>query len=216
MAPVRVARARRIANKCDHCIAYGDQACVSACPTGSLIEINAYDLFRERSPAMAQLARHGFDADLTKRDRKEVLPVMPFTEGVDVRSGGLAKVKRGRYAPMFMWLLGLLTFMVFTGEILLPDDGFGIPGDGTFNTPPLVEAADTGPFFHNNSVSTIEGAVGPRVRFQHPVHRRTQVVVARAGAREPRLAIGRRLVEGGFEDALDLFAARGRHDAGSG
>ncbi len=115
----RVARARRIANKCDHCFAYGDQACVSACPTGSLIEINAYDLFRERSPAMAQLARHGFDADLTKRDRKEVLPVLPFTEGLDVRSGGLAKVKRGRYAPLFMWLLGLLTFMVATGEILL-------------------------------------------------------------------------------------------------
>ena len=63
----RVARARRIANKCDHCIAYGDQACVSACPTGSLIEINAYDLFRERSPAMAQLARTGFDDDLTKK-----------------------------------------------------------------------------------------------------------------------------------------------------
>ncbi|HEY5950929.1 MAG TPA: 4Fe-4S dicluster domain-containing protein [Kofleriaceae bacterium] len=115
----RVARTRRIANKCDHCIAYGDQACVSACPTGSLIEINAYDLFRERSPAMAQLARHGFDADLTKRDRKEVLPVMPFTEGVDVRSGGLAKVKRGRYAPLFLWMLGLLAFMVFTGEALL-------------------------------------------------------------------------------------------------
>ncbi|MEE8197073.1 MAG: hypothetical protein V3T69_07850, partial [Acidiferrobacterales bacterium] len=33
------------------------------------------------------------------------------------------------------------------------------PGDGTFNTPPLVEAADTGPFFHNNSIETIEGAV---------------------------------------------------------
>ena len=29
-------------------------------------------------------------------------------------------------------------------------------GDGTFNTPPLVEAADTGPFFHNNSINTIE------------------------------------------------------------
>ncbi len=40
------------------------------------------------------------------------------------------------------------------------DDGFGVPGDGTFNTPPLVEAADTGPFFHNNSVATIEAAVG--------------------------------------------------------
>ncbi len=40
-----------------------------------------------------------------------------------------------------------------------PDDGFGSPGNGEFNTPPLVEAADTGPFFHNNSVETIEGAV---------------------------------------------------------
>ncbi|MEW6682811.1 MAG: hypothetical protein AB1451_07795 [Nitrospirota bacterium] len=40
-----------------------------------------------------------------------------------------------------------------------PDDGLGRPGDGTFNTPPLVEAADTGPFFHNNAVETIEGAV---------------------------------------------------------
>ena len=32
-------------------------------------------------------------------------------------------------------------------------------GDGTFNTPPLVEAADTGPFFHNNAIATIEEAV---------------------------------------------------------
>jgi mono/diheme cytochrome c family protein len=46
-----------------------------------------------------------------------------------------------------------------TGELVPPDDGFGIPGDGTFNTPSLVESADTGPFFHNNSVETIEGAV---------------------------------------------------------
>ena len=40
-----------------------------------------------------------------------------------------------------------------------PVDGRGIPGNGEFNTPALVEAADTGPFFHNNSVETIEGAV---------------------------------------------------------
>ncbi len=44
-------------------------------------------------------------------------------------------------------------------ERVPPDDGFGNPGNGEFNTPPLVEAADTGPFFHNNSVETIEGAV---------------------------------------------------------
>ncbi len=29
----------------------------------------------------------------------------------------------------------------------------------TFNTPVVVEAADTGPFFHDNSITTIEGAV---------------------------------------------------------
>jgi len=46
-----------------------------------------------------------------------------------------------------------------TGERVPRDDGFGRPGNNTFNTPPLVEAADTGPFFHNNSIETIEGAV---------------------------------------------------------
>lgn len=39
------------------------------------------------------------------------------------------------------------------------DDGLGSPGDGTFNTPPLIEAADTPPFFHNNSATNIETAV---------------------------------------------------------
>jgi tetratricopeptide (TPR) repeat protein len=39
------------------------------------------------------------------------------------------------------------------------DDGLNIPGDGTFNTPPLVEAADTPPFFHNNARATLEEAV---------------------------------------------------------
>src|SRR5687768_5136287 len=39
-----------------------------------------------------------------------------------------------------------------------PSGVFGI-GDGTFNTPVLVEAADTPPFFHSNVVNTIEEAV---------------------------------------------------------
>ena len=45
------------------------------------------------------------------------------------------------------------------GEKNPPDDGLGSPGNGEFNTPSLIESADTGPFFHNNSVETIEGAV---------------------------------------------------------
>lgn len=39
-----------------------------------------------------------------------------------------------------------------------PPGVFGI-GNGSFNTPVLVEAADTGPFFHNSAIDTIEGAV---------------------------------------------------------
>ena len=46
-----------------------------------------------------------------------------------------------------------------SGELIPPDDGLGTPGDSTFNIPSLIEAAETGPFFHNNSVETIEGAV---------------------------------------------------------
>ena len=40
----------------------------------------------------------------------------------------------------------------------LPDglDGYG---DGTFNPPPLIEAADSAPFFHNNARQTLEDAI---------------------------------------------------------
>lgn len=47
-----------------------------------------------------------------------------------------------------------------TDQRVPPDDGFGTPGDGTFNVPSLVEAAGTAPFFHNNAVATLEAAVG--------------------------------------------------------
>ncbi|HKO53269.1 MAG TPA: hypothetical protein VJV79_36415 [Polyangiaceae bacterium] len=41
-------------------------------------------------------------------------------------------------------------------------NGIGFPngfGNLTFNTPPLIEAADTGPFFHSNRIG--DGRVGP-------------------------------------------------------
>ncbi|HEX2610702.1 MAG TPA: hypothetical protein VHK68_06800, partial [Gemmatimonadales bacterium] len=50
----------------------------------------------------------------------------------------------------------------FDGGFGLNFNGGGVPdsfGDGTFNTPPLIEAADTAPFFHNNTAATIEDAV---------------------------------------------------------
>jgi hypothetical protein len=68
---------------------------------------------------MAKAAQTGFNADLTKKDKREVLPVMPFTEGVAVRTGGLAKMKRGRYLPLLFWLGGLGAFLVACTEVFL-------------------------------------------------------------------------------------------------
>ena len=65
----------------------------------------------------------------------------------------------------------LVALGTFTDGRFLLDGGFGAPanadfstglqgpafdafGDGTFNTPPLIEAADTGPFFHQHGFGT--------------------------------------------------------------
>jgi mono/diheme cytochrome c family protein len=53
-----------------------------------------------------------------------------------------------------------LAYKQVPGIVVPRDDGFGNPGDNTFNVPPLIEAADTPPFFHNNAFTTIEQAVG--------------------------------------------------------
>jgi Fe-S-cluster-containing hydrogenase component 2 len=181
----RVARARRIANKCDHCMAYGDQACVSACPTGSLIEIDTYDLFRERSPMMAQLAKAGFDHDLTKKDRKEVLPVMPFTEGVDIKSGGLAKVKRGRYAPLFMWTVGMLVFLAAFVEGMLrmyaPELSYRfsqLKGNAEFSDLPTEAILEKVGFRAGDGLSTYCGLIGASLMIIaaiYPIFRRIKL-----------------------------------------
>jgi hypothetical protein len=75
----------------------------------------------------------------------------------------LCHVNAGANASIGGQDLGNMNFD--TGVENLPDQPADLtgervpPGDGTFNTPPLVESADTGPFFHNDTVETIEGAV---------------------------------------------------------
>ncbi len=53
------------------------------------------------------------------------------------------------------------------GETLPRDGGFGAQpdgaggfGNGTFNVPSLIEAADTPPYHHNNAAATLEDAIG--------------------------------------------------------
>jgi hypothetical protein len=91
----RKAPARRIANKCDHCAGYGEQACVSACPTGALIEIAPATLFRERAEPTGK-----------RRKRLHVLAPSPFVDGINVRDSGEARV-RTRKLSMLLWVLGL-------------------------------------------------------------------------------------------------------------
>jgi Fe-S-cluster-containing hydrogenase component 2 len=100
----RKAPARRIANKCDHCAGYADQACVSACPTGSLIELSPAALFRERPAAV-----DGGDG---------LLPTKPFTDGIAVRDSGAARV-RTRKLSRLVWLLGLAVFAGVLAEVAL-------------------------------------------------------------------------------------------------
>jgi hypothetical protein len=50
-----------------------------------------------------------------------------------------------------------LTSFNFDADHNGTNDSFG---NGSFSTPPLIEAADTGPFFHTNAFATIEAAIG--------------------------------------------------------
>lgn len=61
------------------------------------------------------------------------------------------------FAPRVEELLDQPGDVLFGGEMPF-DDGFGT-GTSLFNVPPVVEAADTGPYFHANQMDTVEGLV---------------------------------------------------------
>jgi Fe-S-cluster-containing hydrogenase component 2 len=101
----RKAPARRIANKCDHCAGFEQQACVAACPTGALIEIAPATLFRERAAPTGKRRKH-----------LRVLPEAPFVDGINVRDAGEARV-RNRKLSALIWLIGLGSLLGCTVEI---------------------------------------------------------------------------------------------------
>src|SRR5262249_14322751 len=91
---------------CDHCAGFAEQACVSACPTGALIEVSPATLFRARAEPTG------------KRRRLEVLPAAPFVDGLGVRDSGDARVRHRRLSRL-LWLLGLGSFAVVFVEVAL-------------------------------------------------------------------------------------------------
>jgi hypothetical protein len=57
------------------------------------------------------------------------------------------------------WQIFRISPPIWAANRVHPMTDSAAPGDGTFNAPPLVEAAVTGLFFHNNAIETIEGSV---------------------------------------------------------
>jgi len=61
------------------------------------------------------------------------------------------------FAPRVEELIDQPGDVIIGGELPF-DDGFG-SGTNLFNVPPVIEAADTGPFFHSNQIDTVEGMI---------------------------------------------------------
>lgn len=63
---------KRIANKCDHCLGYADMACISACPTGAIVQIDPRALFR-RDGGLIERAEKYFDPKPFERGYADVV-----------------------------------------------------------------------------------------------------------------------------------------------
>jgi Fe-S-cluster-containing hydrogenase component 2 len=115
----RKVAAAKIASKCDHCSAYGEQACITHCPTGALIEIKPADLFQDRGEVSRSAARSGFDQTVML-DSTTMLPSAPFQRGgLGITDGASAKVKQRLLPPWLIWALGLGAFFLAIAEVML-------------------------------------------------------------------------------------------------
>jgi Fe-S-cluster-containing hydrogenase component 2 len=56
----RKARLRSMASKCDHCTFYEDQACITACPTGALLEMRPSEVIAQIPEVARKTIRDGF------------------------------------------------------------------------------------------------------------------------------------------------------------
>jgi Fe-S-cluster-containing hydrogenase component 2 len=115
----RKARLRRIASKCDHCAFYADQACVSACPTGALIEVLPQDVVSTLPDQARATAKAGFDRT-TAIDVRKLNETSAFVKGLDkLPELGRARAPRAKILMGLWWTLGLLALTLAGLEIVL-------------------------------------------------------------------------------------------------
>jgi Fe-S-cluster-containing hydrogenase component 2 len=114
----RKAKLRRIASKCDHCAFYDDQACVSACPTGALLEILPSDAVSQLPEQVRQVAKNGFDRTLAI-DVKQLNQAKAFTDGLAVPELGRARAPRTQLIMGLWWFVGVVAVLAVGAEIAL-------------------------------------------------------------------------------------------------
>jgi Fe-S-cluster-containing hydrogenase component 2 len=113
----RKARLRRIASKCDHCINYEDQACISACPTGALLEIPPEAAFVERTEQMSDAAKGGFEHTVMFNPN-EIFDPKKFYKGLSEEDDKGRAVEQ-KLNTTWLWVLGILGSLAVLSEIAL-------------------------------------------------------------------------------------------------
>jgi Fe-S-cluster-containing hydrogenase component 2 len=113
--------AEHIASKCDHCVGYDDQACVTSCPTGALVEMAPAAVFAGAHGSAAPSPRPR-SAGAPPRTRRAPgpsvappLPTRPFEGGM--KAGARRALARTRAGAL--WAVALAGLFAAAAEIML-------------------------------------------------------------------------------------------------
>lgn len=115
----RKAKLRRMASKCDHCAFYADQACITACPTGALVEILPSDAVTQLPEAARASAKAGYDRTVAI-DVNNLNESKAFIKGgLDIPELGRARAPRKKMSLPMWWTLGIGAFVLCCTEIAM-------------------------------------------------------------------------------------------------
>ena len=101
-----------MASKCDHCAFYEDQACITACPTGALVEILPSDAVTQLPDAARATAKAGYDRTVAI-DVNNLNESSAFIKGgLDIPELGRARAPRKQLSLPMWWTLGIGAFLL--------------------------------------------------------------------------------------------------------
>jgi Fe-S-cluster-containing hydrogenase component 2 len=103
--PEGVKGPKQRAVKCDHCTGFADRACLTACPTGALIEVTTEELFREVEPDPVSLIRSFSEASFM-HGKPQLSPKQRRWERFTAWGGWLS--------VLFVLWLGVESFLIRT------------------------------------------------------------------------------------------------------